>query len=421
MKPLIGALTAGIALADITEACRQIGDKSEVLYLSYQNYDQAGSVLNANIKKLDGVIYGGPRGYQAAALPEDSGIPYEVLRIGKADFFELLLKIILVDKISIDRVSVDFIDEQDQFGGLQSLIPDGKMPYVYTSEIDPPDIEDILRYHIDLYEQGKIDCVTTRLATISKVLRSKGIKHYYIQPSVYTIADALERVTNKALAKAVSGGLSVLGIVKYENGDYYNLYRLLSEFASTNCPHMVVNRNADSCHLITQKRWFDELTHNCTQATLTPWLAERGVSASIGWGVGTGLGAASDHAAIALEQSLAQGEGYCYVTSEDGMVTGPIGTSHSFSYSREITPALQLISERSGLSVLYIQKLKGMWEQIPQHYLSCEDIGRYLNISRRSANRVLNQLEQSGYAAVILVNKQGGRGRPTKMYTLNLD
>ncbi len=422
MKPLIGTITAGIALSDITEAVAMIEDKCEIVYLSYRNYDEVKDVISNNIKKLDGIMYGGYRSYIAAPVEQDT-IPFEVLNIGAADIYELFLRIIVVDKIDISKVSIDFLDKEMLANELSPILGEKKLPFIYTPKGDNLNLDEILKHHVDLYDNGKVECIVTTLPSIAAALKEYGIKYYYIQPSIKTIAEALGNITNKALTEAVNGGLTVVGVISpVKASDTARLHQIISEFTAIHGTHFVSSRNKDNCHIVTQNRFFTNFTKNYTTDPLIDYLEDKHLPSHIGWGIGAGVGSASDNAMISLEQasSMKPTTSSSYITTQEGKVVGAIGDEFSFSYSRENTTFLQKISETTGLSVMYIQKIIGISDMVGDMLIDCEIIGNYLGISKRSANRVINRLLISGYAVLEKQETTCTRGRPIKKYLLKL-
>ena len=77
------------------------------------------------------------------------------------------------------------------------------------------------------------------------------------------------------------------------------------------------------------------------------------------------------------------------------------------------------ISERVGISPLYLNKILYIIQQKQGNTLSSEELSFFLNVTTRSASRILKKLEEGGLARVEYNRQLNFRGRPAKIYTID--
>ena len=78
------------------------------------------------------------------------------------------------------------------------------------------------------------------------------------------------------------------------------------------------------------------------------------------------------------------------------------------------------LSEQVGISPLYLSKILYILRQKGGNTLSSEELAFFLNVTTRSASRILNKLESGGLANVEYSRQMNLRGRPAKIYSIHI-
>ncbi|NNV09857.1 HTH domain-containing protein, partial [Geobacillus sp. MMMUD3] len=107
------------------------------------------------------------------------------------------------------------------------------------------------------------------------------------------------------------------------------------------------------------------------------------------------------------------------VTDSD-QVIGPLGEETCLQYRNQITDYIQRWSEETDLSTLQLQKILAVLAKTESNELTADELAYHLGLTVRSANRILNRLEEKGVAKILYKKQEKLRGRPTKIYQIQL-
>ena len=83
------------------------------------------------------------------------------------------------------------------------------------------------------------------------------------------------------------------------------------------------------------------------------------------------------------------------------------------------TNRIDYLRKKTGLSSLTLHRVISVIQQKNTNSISAEELAFFLNVTVRSASRILSKLEASGAAIVAQQRQLNLRGRPTKIYTIN--
>jgi len=79
---------------------------------------------------------------------------------------------------------------------------------------------------------------------------------------------------------------------------------------------------------------------------------------------------------------------------------------------------LEELAKKLNMNVINLSKFKSSLRRLGKNKVTAKELSEYMNISQRSARRILAQLEEKG-AAKILENKSVlGKGRPSRVYQI---
>ncbi|CEK31055.1 transcriptional regulator [[Clostridium] sordellii] len=141
-----------------------------------------------------------------------------------------------------------------------------------------------------------------------------------------------------------------------------------------------------------------------------------GFNLNIGIGFGANAFKAEINASKALERGIDSGESYIYSIDEEENLTGPLGLDNEISYC--IVPKDQSIldiSSQTGLSCETISKIMGINEIRESKIYDSKELAGYLDISDRSARRILQKITTSGLGKVHAKESNKGAGRPKNL------
>jgi predicted transcriptional regulator len=139
----------------------------------------------------------------------------------------------------------------------------------------------------------------------------------------------------------------------------------------------------------------------------------------VGWGCASNVIDAHRNAQRAAKEALLCNGSTAFVVTADNVIIGPLSSVRRISYNDAPNQRIAKLSGRVSISPLYISKIMSVLNQKGSDTLSSEELAFYLNITTRSASRILAKLEAGG-AAVVQYNRQLNlRGRPTKIYKVD--
>jgi hypothetical protein len=137
-----------------------------------------------------------------------------------------------------------------------------------------------------------------------------------------------------------------------------------------------------------------------------------------GIGIGQTVYDAEINAGNALLHAKECGKGTWMVCFDDKRIAGPLGKPEQLTYSYT-SEELESISQETSLSVITLNKLKSSLKKLSSDELNANELANYMQISPRSARRILTVLEEKGFAEVVAEEKPHTRGRPRKIYKIS--
>ena len=101
--------------------------------------------------------------------------------------------------------------------------------------------------------------------------------------------------------------------------------------------------------------------------------------------------------------------------------SGPLSSPRRITYSDAPSQPLTQLAGRLSVSPLYLSKIASVLAQRGEDTLSAEELAYFLNVTSRSASRILSKLEAGGLACVQYHRQMNLRGRPAKIYKISLE
>ena len=137
-------------------------------------------------------------------------------------------------------------------------------------------------------------------------------------------------------------------------------------------------------------------------------------------GCGSNVIDAHRNAHRAMKEALLCKSSAAFIVMEDNVIIGPLSSIRRITYSDSPSQNLSEISERLSISPLYLSKIISVLSQKGGDTLSAEELAFYLDITTRSASRILSKLETGGLATVQYNRQLNLRGRPAKIYKIHV-
>ena len=291
-------------------------------------------------------------------------------------------------------------------------------------------VEDIERYcselterHIELYRSGKIDLSLTRFGLSAKELESQGIPFIYVYPSrEYTVNFVLQIANAFNSRKTQDNTLGCIAIDLEGESQASELLPalndILSAYVRKYAYDITIQQDGRKIIIFTRYRDMSRMTCDFTECELKDYI-ERiiGLKIFLGLGVGSNFYQAKLNAIKAAEISGSRSGAVFYINEAD-IIVGPLSPMGS-GETRGV-PSKELLDWSRKLNVDHInlQKIIAYTKIKQSARISAFELAGFLDITVRSASRLLNKMEERGGAQGYTENCRGGRGRPKKYYDI---
>lgn len=287
--------------------------------------------------------------------------------------------------------------------------------------------EDILAFHIDNYRKTKA-IIFTAIPYVKDKLDELEIPSELIPLTQLDIVNALERTLLSTQTRLDNEFQTIIGIVKpdseLDEKDGQKLRRIMTHYVDSIDGYIIGCNNENTYTFVSTRGIFERESRGYK---FLPVLHESKSALGIGISMGVGFGhtalSAGKHATLAFTQSSEAGGNVCYIVREDQSVFGPVASTASHGYDKyKITitnPGLLEQAEKMGMSASYMNKIMSRVSRYNQLEYTANDLAEILDITLRSANRILLKWIDTGLVSIIGEEKPTRHGRPRRVYRLN--
>ena len=417
----IGVLTAFHSQTYIEEAVNEL-DHIEFIYLPYERPSQIIELYKKYEYKVDGFLLSGI--YTQSVLIQEFQqlrVPIVYLDVSEGDFYQELFNVARVSGLNLSRVIIDFLTIENNYMGLKQMVSKEERPYIYsdnfTDYLHETVYENLIHFHVSLWEKGEVDLSITRMSNVVDELKSRGINTLFLFPSEGSIQQSVQTLIHQIQEKKLQNNQTVVGhITGIQERTNQIRIELIKQFEQQYGYSFLIHNNYPEIEIITTFGELKQITNDFTSCSLSLFLTEQlQEELHVGWGTGKSLHQARLHAETASRQEVGS-----YILTESDLI-GPMQGKPS-TLNRDVPAGTQLIniSEQSGLTILQLQKIQAALIRGGTDLISSEDLAFYLSVTIRSANRILKKLEEANLANVSLKRQERLRGRPKKIYKINI-
>lgn len=431
----LGAIIAQHSLKEVESVPARVQESCEVVMLPYHRLHETPALYKQNEHHVDGFVMTELAYLYLTEQWDSFPVPTYTFQMSEQEFYKKLFQLSLRNRnLDFSRVYIDFISTRNNFLGLKEAIEADSMPYTLTPvHISDGIYEEVLNEHIQLWQDGKIDLSITRMSNIVQDLTKHGVPHIYVFPSPDSLVQQFEKITTEIAAIKLAESRIAIGHVTFGSVDTAKenlnewelrqmlLHKSLLEFSTEQKVPFLIQKSSASFEIISSYKDLKVLTHNLTHCKVKMYLENTlPFPVHIGWGVGNSMYKARTNAQSANSMSVASPSAGTYVLTDHDQVIGPLGEENCLEVRNQINEYIQRISEETELSTLQLQKIMAVLSKTETNELTAEELAYHLGVTVRSANRVLNRLEEKGVARILYKKQEKLRGRPTKIYQIQL-
>lgn len=414
-------------------------------YLLYDNYTDSPDLLRDRQKTFDAVIFGGvaPMQYTGERLPQEtiwSAIPKSSSALLRA-LMEAEQRGWNLARISFDSYSRDFLREVYEEIGCKT---DADFEHFSTGILshEASRNESGLEFHTRIFTEGKIDGCITVLYWVHKKLSEMRIPCILAYPPKNSIRQQVEFVMQLHAARnSLPENIAVCLIsidfpAEYSvahQSDYQfmvertnilkQVYRFSEQLKGT-----VVELSPREFMILSTREVIEIATEKYQTWEIIDWMHNNSLQAmSIGVGCGSTVADARKNAGKAMMNSLKFKKNSAHVLADPEKITGPFfgkkesAAVRNFPVDPNVDEKLLKIADRSHLSVNTVQKIYYFVKCLQHGRFLPKELSDFLNLSRRSTDRILEKLEESGYAFVAGRRMNKSSGRPARIMQILFD
>ncbi|WP_248923912.1 hypothetical protein [Paenibacillus hamazuiensis] len=329
------------------------------------------------------------------------------------------------------RISIDTLSEQDVREAFQEMELPFEEVYMNTVYKEP---DEWGRFHLDLWQAGKIDAAITTLSATMGFLQKNNVPVFRIRPTRSTIRSCIDNAIQVGMLKDAQKGQILIQLIQIDQ--FNNLVHYLgSEYAAQQIQLELHKRLLDYARDIEgaftalgRDSFFLVTTHGAykkyTEDRLINPIPERvleNLPVRISVGIGEGLTGieAEMHAKIALKHAQDEGGDCAYFASLNGEVSGPLDNEAAMTYNYQLVGDMVQIAQEAGISPKTLAKISHLLDKLERREISSMEIAQHFKITPRQARRILNQLENAGVAVKIGEEGHSASGRPRIIYRIS--
>ncbi len=404
----------------------------QFLYYTYKKPEDIQDIYSDSHDLWDGILFSGELGYMYFKNNNHMvDLPLSYLEVDSQYFFGQLLKYLTESPgATLERIYVDFISEANAYLGLdqyidKSLMPNAPKTLVYDSTIYQMTLDEITA----LWTEGKIDIVFTRITNNLKKFDELGIPYVHIYPPATAIRDSFKRSVDEVMLHHLNNNQLAVGHIDLLIDDKTKAdFRLAEYLEITMYKHLVDFRmNKKMNYSILQLSGGFEITFSRAEIgsaqdhhafPLLNYLTEHySENFNLGIGIGSSIEEGRFNAIEALAEARHFGVRHGFMVDQNNRIWGPIGNPNCIEY-RPLPSESEALSKRLSISQKNLERLLAYSSTKP--FLTSDLVAESLNITIRSANRILSRLAAEDILVVEETYAEpSGAGRPSKKYVFN--
>ena len=373
----------------------------EIKYIFYNNLYDLEELYLKNAQKYDGIITSGPIGYEIIKNSVELFTPLYHFDISKGDLYKYLFNILKENpKIDFSRVYIDFISPEKKEYWFKDIFKKEEEPIFYQINFSNKNLYETLKNnYINLKKEKKIDIVLTRISNMVNFLKSEKISFDFLFPSEENIKNTvLEVIKDIKILKSEKKQI-IFGKLLFDKISIDIEEEIHS--ISKNCIIKILDKNIEILML------YEDFINSNIALNLKKKFRNNFIS---GWGKGNNINEARHNAEKSYIKNKETNTEVIYLVSTNSeIILSEINAKKKKNI--EIIEKLKKLNITKQNSEKLIELFKN------QEKVSCANLANYLNISERTANRLLLKLEENSLAISNLIKIN--RGRPKKIYTFS--
>lgn len=401
---------------------------------SDEEADRAAQQLEAHMADCNGILYTRRDPYELLVKRVDHGsIPTRYVDIDASSFIHSLLKASCHNHQDICHVSVDTLSIEVVTQAYESL--DIECAAVRLVGVDPSSehfVQAVAQIHRENYHSGQCTLCVTNIRSVCDILLAEGVPIALMAPSQDTYINEIRRLlVSHQMKQSTENRLAALSLTATAASEeqmqkssavqgvmeHNRISELVAYFAQR-IGGVYFRISSNQFFILCDYRELMEETNNLSNIELLANVyLHTAYAMSIGIGVGVNVQNLYSNAQIGERRALRENGNRAYVVYSPNEMLGPIEPNEVRQPSNSLfDQRFVLISETCGLSINTVFKIDSYIRQKPNRSFVSSELAEELEVSGRTANRIVTRLERKGYIMEIGRSITGEKGRPTRVF-----
>ena len=397
----------------------------------YRQFQETRTIVKENDHQVDIWFFSGKLSYMIAKNVMNSDEKLIHIQHTEASLYRCFLLIALNHKITVERISIDELEETKIDEAFEQLALETPNVYIKKYDLDTnPD--ELLKFHLNLWNEGMIEAAITCFEGVYQGLEAAGVPAYWYTPTNLEIQQTIRILEEKVRAfyfKDTQIGVEIIDINDFDKiiekaRSPYNLQYLelrLKESLIRLCESLdgSLLERGNGRYVIFSSRGAIERSFNMLVQIVDQLSLESGSTIAVGIGFGETVLAAEVNALSAIQHSKERMDRGIVIVQEDGQVIESAGNEDELSYSYRLEDKYFIEKlEKGNVSIRMYSKLAAIVRRMGLSSFTTKEIATHLRLDERNVRRIVTSLTEVGLAECIGREASSSRGRPSKIYRL---
>ncbi|GAU78909.1 HTH domain-containing protein [Fusibacter sp. 3D3] len=395
--------------------------------------------LHVQESNFDAVIFSSKISYDIVNHAMHSKNPWVYVDKNHNQLQRLLLKIALEKAYDPLYISVDCFNEKAIITAYSEVGLTKKAYQFYAIEPDifnPNFATEIRNFHLHHFYDHKVSVCITEFPSIFNALQSKGIPCVLSAPTLSDVHQAVQKLELKIRSRINESSQIVVLAIEIDQINEYSIinendYQIMTEkikvtekiyLFAQKIQATVIEIGTRGYLLFSTKNILENETEKLQHIALLDDVSQNTTNTiSVGIGYGITAREANYNANLGMLKSQKNGGNHCYAVNE-GVYIGPIlnTISAKTQVTLKIDEKFLKVSEATGISIDTLFRIQCYIDQ-QKNIFTPNELANYLEISKRSVDRILDKLEYCGYMYVVGKKSETGVGRPSRIIKISFD
>ncbi|TDK59904.1 hypothetical protein E2K98_18485 [Bacillus salipaludis] len=428
----IGLVGLETSIKQILDLAKEYKQELDFIPLPYVEVEEVERIVTAHHSDVHAWLFSGPLPYEMAKKTLGTDKIMVHVPATESGFFKAFLELSdelgrLIKKLSIDTMTTNNISEE----ALSQLNINKTTVYTKTFDLDV-NTNELLQFHLELWNQGKTEGVLTCFPSVCEALREEGIPAYRMSMTLMEIRQTLRILLEKVKTSYFKDRQIGVEIIEVE---YFNRvaeemktpYHL--QYLELRLKEMLIqlgekingsfSEKGNGRYMIFSSRGAIEREIAALEETVQKLAFEAETTVAVGIGFGETAYAAEINAFRAIQHSKEMKKREIVMVQDDGKIIESPGQNNELQY--EIRSQNEILIEKlkkGNISVKTYKKIVALIQKMGWHDFTTKDLAAHLEMTERNVRRIVTDMCEVKLAKYVGQEAYATRGRPSKIYRL---